>query len=142
MMQGSTTPGAQGICPQGWHLPSDDEWKILEGTVDSQYGVGDQEWNGLGNRGFDAGLKLKSTSGWNVNGNGTDVSGFTALPGGTLDEGGMFSCGNAYASFWSSTKVGKATACWYRGLRYSGSDVNRTHNDELQGNSVRCLKDN
>ena len=41
IMQYTTSPGVQGICPTGWHIPTDDEWKILEGTVDSQYGVGD-----------------------------------------------------------------------------------------------------
>ena len=74
--------GVQGICPTGWHVPSDEEWKILEGTVDSQYGVGDPEWDDTGYRGYDAGNNLKSTNGWNLGGNGTDSYGFTALPGG------------------------------------------------------------
>ncbi|MCK4980234.1 MAG: hypothetical protein KAS62_07550, partial [Candidatus Delongbacteria bacterium] len=79
MMQYDTTEGIQGICPPGWHIPTDDEWKILEGTVDSQYPVGDPEWDGTSVRGFDAGLNLKSTSGWILNGNGTGLYGFTAL---------------------------------------------------------------
>ncbi len=45
MMQYTTQQGAQGICPPGWHLPTDEEWKVLEGAVDSQYGIGDPEWD-------------------------------------------------------------------------------------------------
>jgi uncharacterized protein (TIGR02145 family) len=82
MMGYSATPGVQGICPPDWHIPTDDEWKILEGTVDSQYGVGHSIWNNDGLRGFDAGKNLKSTSGWSSGGNGTDLYGFGALPGG------------------------------------------------------------
>ena len=45
MMQYTTQQGVQGICPPGWHLPTDEEWKVLEGAVDSQYGIGDPEWD-------------------------------------------------------------------------------------------------
>ena len=69
-------PAAIIECPIGWHLPTDDEFKILEGTVDSQYPVGDPIWNNTGARGYDAGLNLKSTSGWYYNGNGADLYGF------------------------------------------------------------------
>ena len=48
MMQYTTQQGAQGICPPGWHLPTDEEWKVLEGAVDSQYGIGDPEWDNCG----------------------------------------------------------------------------------------------
>ena len=41
LMQYSTTSGIQGICPNGWHVPTVEEWKLLEGAVDSQYGIGD-----------------------------------------------------------------------------------------------------
>ena len=61
MMQYSTIPGIQGICAEGWHIPTDNEWKLLEGTVDSQYGVGDTIWDLEGDRGYDAGGKLKET---------------------------------------------------------------------------------
>ncbi|MCD4736058.1 MAG: T9SS type A sorting domain-containing protein [Bacteroidales bacterium] len=61
MMQYTSDTTAQGICPEGWHIPTDHEWKVLEGTVDSQYGVGDPEWNGELWRGFDAGGNLKET---------------------------------------------------------------------------------
>ena len=47
-MNGSTTEGAQGLCPSGWHISTDAEWKTLEGTVDSTYGVGNAVWNNTG----------------------------------------------------------------------------------------------
>jgi uncharacterized protein (TIGR02145 family) len=81
-MQYTTQPGSQGICPSGWHIPTDDEWKILEGNVDNLYGVGDPIWDNTGWRGFDAGKMIKSTSGWSSSGNGVDAFGFSALPAG------------------------------------------------------------
>jgi uncharacterized protein (TIGR02145 family) len=44
IMQYTTQQGVQGICPTGWHLPTDEEWKVLEGAADSQYGIGDHEF--------------------------------------------------------------------------------------------------
>ena len=55
----SVPSGVQGACPEGWHLPSDSEWNILEGSVDTQYGIGDPIWNNYQGRGFDAGGNLK-----------------------------------------------------------------------------------
>jgi len=69
-MQYTTQQGVRGICPPGWHLPTDEEWKVLEGAVDSQYGIGDPEWDNYYYRGFDAGTNLKSISGWYYEGNG------------------------------------------------------------------------
>lgn len=90
MMQYTTQQGAQGICPPGWHIPEDEEWKILEGAVDSQYRIGNQIWNFYGLRGYDAGKNLKTISGWNGNGNGTDLFGFSGLPGGYRYSNGYF----------------------------------------------------
>ena len=44
-MKYTTKEGAQGICPPGWHIPTDEEWKLLEGEVDSQYEFPDPEWD-------------------------------------------------------------------------------------------------
>ena len=89
-MQYTTTEGVQSICPTDWHLPSDEEWKQLEGYADSDYGYPDPEWDGTGLRGFDVGLNLKSTSGWPYGGSGTDLYVFTALPGGYRATKGNF----------------------------------------------------
>jgi len=138
MMQYTTIQGVQGICPIGWHIPTDDEWKVLEGTVDSQYPVGDPIWNTIGWRGYDAGLNLKSTSGWHSNGNGIDIYGFTALPGGYRDkEGDLFNL-TYHGTFWSSSESSSAIL---RFLRYDCDNVLRNSGSTYYGYSVRCIKD-
>jgi len=132
---------ALGVCPDGWHLPGDDEWKILEGTVDSQYPVGDPEWDGQGYRGFDAGKNLKSTSGWNNNGNGTDLYGFGALPGGVRSSSGSFDYLGFYGYWWSSSER-SGSGAWLRRLSYDNDGSRRYYYYKTYGRSVRCLKDN
>ena len=68
----------------------DDEWKELNGYVDSYYGIGHQEWDNIGYIGFDAGYSLKSSSGWFDNGNGSNEYGFNAIPNGTRSTEGGF----------------------------------------------------
>ena len=140
MMQYTTTQGVQGICPSGWHLPTDNEWKILEGTVDSQYPVGDPEWDDTSYRGYDAGKNLKSTSGWYNNGNGVNSSGFTALPGGYRNVSGSFYALTVYGYFWSSSED-SGTEAWFRILNYDHDQVARNISDKTNGRPIRCLKD-
>jgi uncharacterized protein (TIGR02145 family) len=144
-MQYITTEGAQGICPTGWHIPTDNEWKILEGTVDSQYPVGDPEWNLAGWRGFDAGGNLKETGYthwiW-PNTGATNSSGFTGLPGGYRnDSGGDFINLGWDGAFWSSSQYDAYNAM-DRYLRSDHAGVNRS-SDYYGGPgvSIRCLKD-
>ena len=135
----SVPSGVQGICPQGWHVPSDEEWKILEGTVDTQYGVGDPEWDEREYRGFDAGKHLKSTTGWFNNENGDNSSGFTALPGG-YKYGGNFYALSKSATFWSSRDAGISWA-WLRHIYYSSDEISRYYYYQAVGKSLRCIKD-
>ncbi|MBP6976818.1 MAG: hypothetical protein KBB71_00710 [Lentimicrobiaceae bacterium] len=143
-MQYMTTEGAQGICPAGWHIPSEWDWKLLEGTVDSQYGVGDPEWDESEWRGFDAGGKVKEagTTNWaSPNEGATNASGFTALPGGYRDnEEGVFIMVYSYGGFWSSTGDETEYAL-YRVVGYDHSDVFSAYWYKDYGFSVRCLKD-
>lgn len=141
MMEYATTQGAQGICPSGWYIPTDDEWKILEGTVDSQYGVGDPEWDGTAYRGFDAGKNLKSLSGWVYNGNGTDIYGFTALPSGYRITNGNFGDLTSTCFLWMSTESSPDGA-WYRVMSYGADRIGRIETySKAYGYSVRCIKD-
>ena len=144
MMQYTTQQGTQGICPPGWHIPTDTEWKVLEGTVDSQYGVGDPEWNSCSRyRGFNAGLNLKSTNGWYSSGNGTDLYSFSGLPAGIRWIYGFFHYITTNSYLWSSKKNTTQEA-WYRRLCYISSGVYRDYDDNLtkaSGFSVRCLRD-
>lgn len=82
MMQYSVQLGAQGICPPGWHVPTDEEFKVLEGAVDSWYGIGSHEWDTLEWIGYDAGMQLKTIDGWYGNNSSTDAFGFSSSPGG------------------------------------------------------------
>ncbi len=139
----SVPSGVQGVCPPGWHLPSDEEWKILEGEVDSQYGYPDPEWNGLGLRGYDAGSNLKevgTTHWYSPNPGAINSSGFTALPGGHMDNLISFNYLGNLAYFWSAREDGSSYA-WLRSLGSSGTIVSRNHYNKHYGYSVRCCKD-
>jgi uncharacterized protein (TIGR02145 family) len=133
--------GVQGICPDGWHIPSDNEWKILEGAVDSLYDIGDAEWDKTQWRGYNVGRELKSKSGWFEDGNGTDAFGFNILPGGfRADMGGYSYPNKGDAGFWTSSEVGKGII-WARYFRFGSDLIVRSHSSVGTGLSVRCLKD-
>lgn len=135
----NTVPsGVRGICPKGWHVPSDNEWKILEGTVDSQYGVGSWEWDNKEFRGTDAGKNLKSTTHWYANGNGTDDYGFRALPGGYKSRLGPYSDMSKEAVFYTS--YGNPYP-YYRTMQYSEDRIWRHYSYSASAYSLRCVKD-
>ncbi|HNS18341.1 MAG TPA: FISUMP domain-containing protein [Bacteroidales bacterium] len=141
-MQYVMTEGVQGICPSTWHLPTDDEWKILEGTVDSQYPVGDPIWNTQGGRGLDAGGNLKETgtTHWvSPNTGATNSSGFTALPGGGRG-GPTFDLCGWQSNFWSSSLVLGTDYAWSRRQFSSLAQTDRNANTKPNGLSVRCLR--
>lgn len=135
----SVPSGVQGICPNGWHLPSDEEWKILEGTVDSHYSVGDSEWDDDSWRGMDVGKRLKTVTGWYSN-SGANIYGFSALPAGYRILFGDFSNLSIVAYFWSSTEYSNNGA-WNRLLGYGHDGVFREDYNRGNGFSVRCVKD-
>lgn len=141
MMQYVTTEGSQGICPNGWHVPTDAEWKTLEGTVDSLYGLGDPEWNNVQFRGFDAGKRLKAITGWNENGNGTNMFGFLAYPGGGRDYYAHKFDGLGYHAFWWSSTVSYGSYAYRRYLYYNSDEAGRVDYIKDGAFSVRCLKD-
>ncbi len=137
----SVPSGVQGICPSGWHIPSDEEWKILEGTVDTQYEVGHSEWDNFAWRGLDAGKRLRTTTGWSSN-TGTDIYGFSALAGGSRFSGGYFESLGGSATFWSSTSMESSDDhAWYRTLKYNYDGVSRGGYNKVHSFSARCVKD-
>ncbi len=124
-------------CPDGWHVPSDEEWKTLErylGMLSSQ--VDDLDWRAGGS----VGRKLKSASGWRDDGNGDNSSNFNALPGGLKSYSGKFSDLQKYGNYWSSTP-GESFEAWYRYLGYKEDGVNRNTSSKRRGFSVRCIRD-
>lgn len=119
----------RGICPEGWHLPTQTEWQILFTAV-----------GGLSI----AGKVLKSMSGWNWNrsGNGTDDFSFSALPGGHRYEYGRY-IGEGYcANFWTSTGDSSYYA-YYTQLFYEDDYATLTlsNGNKYDCLSVRCVKD-
>ena len=136
----SVPSGVQGICPNGWHVPSDEEWKILSGSVDTQHGYPNSTWESGQGGGFDAGLRLKTTSGWNSGGNGNDIYNFSGQPTGRRFEHGLFSWFGAFTYFWTSTEYNAAYSV-YRGLSWSQSGIGNGYVDKENGFNIRCLKD-
>jgi uncharacterized protein (TIGR02145 family) len=129
-----TWDAALTACPSGWHLPSDDEWCTLTQYIDPTVNC-----NATGYSGTDAGYKMKSTSGWYSNGNGSNAYGYSALPGGYRDGNGNFTSIEETAYFWSST--GSGAYAWSRSLDYDDDKVSRYRNYQEDGFSVRCVKD-
>jgi uncharacterized protein (TIGR02145 family) len=119
----------RGVCPEGWHLPSDAEWDTLV--------------NGLGGE-YSAGKRMKSKDGWNhykdESGNGNNSSGFNALPAGSrYSAGGFYNLGFS-ALFWTSTGYKEKNA-WYRYLGYFHNGIYRYFGNRSYGFSVRCIRD-
>ena len=140
MMQYTTQQGTQGICPPDWHLPTDEEWKVLEGAVDSQYGIGNPEWDlQSDDRGYDAGANLKTTYGWNDNGNGTDLYGFSALPGG-YSPGFNFFYSIGRSGHWYTSSESNDTDAFNRALSKFNPTVYRQGLYKQYNISVRCIR--
>jgi uncharacterized protein (TIGR02145 family) len=129
--------GVKGVCPDGWHMPGDSEWKQLEVFLGMSQVDADKEGK---DRGTNEGDELKSTSGWNSSGNGANKSGFTALPSGSRRPNGSFTDLGDRAYFWSSTEGG-STFTWGRSLGSDHSKVYHYYYDKKDGFSVSCVKD-
>jgi uncharacterized protein (TIGR02145 family) len=121
----SGTLPRQGICPSGWHVPSDSEWSTL-----TTYIGGDSS----------AGTKLKSTGGWYNSGNGTDTYGFRGLPAGIRLNDSSFAIVGNNAYFWSASEY-VASLAWSRYLSYGNASLGRYDGYEANGFSLRCLED-
>ncbi len=144
LMDYTQLEGGKGICPEGWHIPTDLELKVLLGTVDTQYDVGDHEWDTVQWHGYDGGGHLKATGNnhWDSPNEGaTNSSGFSALPHGYREfEGNGFNGARAYLVLWTSSQVDENEA-WRRALSYYYKEVFRSHHNKGFGYSARCIKD-
>jgi uncharacterized protein (TIGR02145 family) len=127
----------KGICPKGWHLPSDAEWDKLLLYVD-----GDKSTESPHSK--TAGEYLKSKEGWNdykgKSGNGEDKFGFSALPGGYSDSGGYFSDAGHIGHWWSASQNSNSRAYgWYMGCY--NERAYRSDSGKSLLLSVRCVGD-
>jgi len=113
----------RGLAPEGWHIPSDGEWKTLTDSL-----------------GPEAGRSMKSAGGWKENGNGNNRCGFKALPGGYRYENGKFENLETKSYWWSSTDLLTYVA-FLRSISFFTADVYRSFSTKRLGLSVRCIKD-
>ena len=126
-----TWEAAKKACPTGWHLATDSEWSQLV----SHFGGKDK-----------AGKAMKSINGWKENGNGTNSSGFNALPAGARKNSGYDVLGY-FGFWWSSTPTEEVGKAWFWDISYGGPDMSikskvwRFDGDMLAGLSVRCVRD-
>jgi uncharacterized protein (TIGR02145 family) len=139
MMQYVTTEGARGICPPGWHIPTDEEWKQLEGVVDSHYGYPDPQWDGIEFRGYDGGYNVKTTALWANDGDGADLFGFSVAPGGYRGLNGFFYIQES-TGYWTSSEA-VSIESWFRQLYYYSDQIWRNATTKEAGFSVRCIQD-
>lgn len=114
---------ARGLCPSGWHVPSEGEWWVI---VDFLGGTSV------------AGIPMKTEYGWDIN-NGTNTSGFSGLPGGSRTEYGNFHQAGFYGSWWSSTAF--FSFARYNYLYYGNADAHSSITSQQNGFSVRCVRD-
>lgn len=115
----------QGICPNGWHVPTNEDWEEL-----IEHGGG----------GGSTGSYLKATTGWYNNGNGEDRFGFAALPVDVADGSTVSNVGR-YASFWTATPFTvDGTKVFYRRIDYNWGSLALSNDPKDVAIAVRCLK--
>ncbi len=132
---------ANSVCPTGWHLPTDDEWKTLEQFL----GMNSGAVNATNLRGSTEGLSLKSVDGWDVSTDstkGNNNTGFNALPAGEWNPsyGPYFNLGEN-ATFWTSTVYDTTGGAWIRDLSFENGGITRSYFSQSMAFSCRCLKD-
>lgn len=132
-------PGPQGICPQDWHIPTDNEWKCLEMNI----GMSQAQADGAAfYRGATQGDQLKVTSSHSPAWNGTNTVAFDALPAGDRRNDGQFFFIGTTSYFWTASEDA-ASNPWHRAMWTSATGVYRDNNfARAFGFSVRCIRDN
>ena len=117
----------QGICPNGWHIPSNNEWTILSDFLGGLNVAGGK-------------MKATGTQFWSFPSNGNNSSGFTGLPGGFRNVDGTFGILGYNGFWWSATEENEQKA-FNRSIIYTDNVLSVGSSSKNQGFSVRCLKD-
>jgi len=116
------------LCPDGWHVPTDAEWTILTDFLGGEAIAGGK-------------LKEAGTEHWGApNTDASNVSGFTALPGGYRSNGGQYYSIEWQGRWWTSSMIDNIYV-WTRHMQSNIANVNRYEMNKNYGFSVRCLKD-
>jgi uncharacterized protein (TIGR02145 family) len=127
---------SRNIAPEGWHVPTEEEWNQLEIYL----GTKAEDVPSLNWRGSESGKKLKAKAGWDKNGNGTDVYGFSVLPGGYRHYDGNYDGLGNEAVFWTSEESNMMSA-WFRAIISNNSAIKRDGIFKEFAFSIRCIKD-
>lgn len=136
----------RGLCPTGWHEPTDSEWNVLIKTLDPQADTASSTFSqSLLAGGFmkSTGTLQAGTGLWNSpNSGATNSSGFTGFPGGSRSySGGTFYNIGTHGFWWSSTQHSSVSSAWYRFLDFSNDNVYWYFTKKKAGFSVRCVRD-
>ena len=132
--------GCGRLCPEGWHIPSDNDWKELELLS----GMTPEQIEGTGMRGTDQGGKLKEAGNrtWiSPNEGATDEFGLSIVPSGRIDINGVFVGNTSGGTYWTSTETSISCA-YYRHFAVKSKQIGRNPLGEKKyGLAVRCIKD-
>ncbi len=126
---------SRGLCPTGFHVPSDGEWMMLEMAL----GMTQSQVHTWGWRGTDQGTQIKSSSGDSPSWNGSNSSGISSLPAGFRDESGIFFDFGNVNCVWSASPDGYNAISRFLNSGYS--TIYRDSFNPRLGFSVRCLRD-
>ena len=128
------------LCPTGWHVPTDAEYQTLEVFLGMALGTNPGQVGAFEDRGTDQGTQMKNTTGWAIGENGTNTSGFSALPGGyRFGVDGSFQSLNQVSYWWARDQV-DATTAFYRRLDGPLTTVYRMGVLKAAGKYIRCVQ--
>ena len=126
----------RGLCPAGWHVPSDNDFMELEVFM----GIDADEVQGSGWRGTTEGNQLKTETGWHNGGNGSNLYGFDLVPAGARGTSGQYDNAGRNGYLWTSTSPQENSA-FYRRIEAGNSQIARGSYVYVEGYPARCLKD-
>jgi uncharacterized protein (TIGR02145 family) len=151
----------RGLAPEGWHLPTDAEWTTLVSYLGNDKTAGAKMKSTSGWKSYEGEAECANCKSWTpeqkagqtcnvcndsrksksqITGNGTNLYGFSGLPGGVRGANGSFLNVGCLGYFWSSTEYSTGSAL-YRYLNYDYGSIPRYAYNKASGFSVRCLRD-
>lgn len=130
----------RGLCPAGWHVPTDNDWQLLIKHLDPAADTLDCCKNAAGSKMKELATIYSGKDGYSKNKDAHSSSGFQGLPGGIRDVLGEFDYLNQKGEWWTSTETRFPNA-WSRGMDFTMEGVFRGNSTKICGFSVRCLRD-